>query len=150
MDLHPILVHFPVALLTVYAALECIRLKKVLEKPYWFYIKATLAIFGELGALAAYATGHGVRGSTLVHMHSMFATITVWLFAILSLSYLNEWLKREGRWHIKFALPGFVIIILAILGLASVTITGGLGGAIVYGTHFDPFMAPIFKLLGVY
>lgn len=150
MDLHPILVHFPVALLTVYAILECIRFKKVLEKPYWFYIKAVLAILGELGALAAYATGHGVRGSALVQMHSTFATITVWIFATLAISYIKEWLKREGMWLTKFSAPGYVIVILAIAGLVSVTITGGLGGAIIYGTHFDPFMTPIFKLLGVY
>lgn len=150
MDLHPIIVHFPVALLTLYAVFELVRFRKVLEKPYWFYIKAALVVFGALGAAAAYLTGPDVHGSALVSMHSNFATITLIIFTILGLNYLNEWLKREGKKHFSKSLPSWLIVLLALAGLAAVTITGGLGGAIAYGTGFDPFMAPIFKLLGVY
>ena|SRR5579872_6565978 len=147
-NFHPILVHFPIALLTIYAIFECIRFKKVIERPYWFFIKATLVILGELGALAAYVTGHGQRGSVLIHIHNQFAIFTVWIFAIISLSYLLEWFKPSK--YSNFMMKPIIIIPLAFIGLLAVVITGGLGGAIVYGTQFDPFMAPIFKLLGVY
>ncbi len=149
MDLHPIFVHFPVALLTVYAVLELIRFEKVTSRPYWFHVKAIFAIFGSLGAIAAYATGndHGAH-SALGQMHVTFATTTLIIFCIIGFSYLLEWFKPSK--YSLFVMRPYIIIPLAVLGLVAVTITGGLGGALVYGTHFDPFMAPIFKLLGVY
>ena len=57
MDLHPIIVHFPVALLTLYGIFELFSVRRIARKPYWFYVKAVLVIFGALGALAAWLTG---------------------------------------------------------------------------------------------
>jgi uncharacterized membrane protein len=147
--LHPIFVHFPIALLTMYAVLELIRFKKVLAKPYWFFVKAMFVIFGALGAAAAYMTGpDALARSPLGREHSNFATLTLILFAIIGCAYLLEW-KRPNKYS-KFILRPYIIIPLALIGLAAVTITGALGGALVYGTNFDPLMAPIFKMLGVY
>jgi uncharacterized membrane protein len=149
MDLHPLIVHFPVALLTIYAVLELIRFKKVLAKPYWFFVKAMFVIFGALGAAAAYLTGpDALARSPLGQMHQNFATITLSIFAVIGFAYLLEW-KKPNRYS-GFVLRPYIIIPLALLGLVAVVITGGLGGALVYGTNFDPFMAPIFKFLGVY
>ncbi len=148
MDLHPIFVHFPIALLTVYAIFELVRFKKVVNKFYWFYIKATLAIAGELFAFLAYLSSPNEGGHPLVEMHETFAIATICIFAIISVSYLLEWFKPSK--YSLFVMRPYIIIPLALLGLAAITITGGLGGAIVYGTHFDPFMAPVFKFLGVY
>ncbi|MDB5266550.1 MAG: hypothetical protein JWN89_365 [Parcubacteria group bacterium] len=149
MDLHPIIVHFPVALLTLYAVLELVRFRKVMEQPYWFYIKGALAIFGSLGSLAAYATGPDAHPAPrILQMHSNFATATLLVFAVIAFSYLFQWFKPNR--YSAFVHRSYIIIPLALIGLVCVTITGGLGGAMVYGTHFDPFMAPIFKLLGVY
>jgi uncharacterized membrane protein len=147
-DFHPILVHFPIALLTLYAVLECVRFKRAMEVMHAFHVKATLVIFGALGAAAAYATGPDVHGSPLVAVHERFATITLIIFSVIALSYLFELFKSNK--YSAFVHRSYIIIPLAVLGLIAVTITGGLGGAIVYGTQFDPFMAPIFKLLGVY
>lgn len=152
MNLHPIVVHFPVALLTLYAVLELVRFKRVMEKPYWMMIKAILAVFGFLSALAAYTTGPEVEGGDaprILVMHETFASATVIIFGIIALHYLLRFARHEGIHHRIPTLPNVVIILLAILGLVAITITGGLGGAMVYGTNFDPFMAPIFKLLGV-
>jgi uncharacterized membrane protein len=148
MDLHPIIVHFPVALLTLYAVFECIRFEKVLSKAYWFYVKAILAIFGSVASIAAFATGPDVGGSALVQMHSNFALTTVLVFGLIALTYLLEWFKPSK--YSLFIMRPYIIIPLAVLGLVLVTVTGGLGGAIQYGTHFDPFLAPAFKYLGVY
>lgn len=149
MYLHPILVHFPVALLTIYAVLELIRFQKVISRPYWFHVKALFAIFGALGALSAFLTGPDqAKTIPLGQMHANFATTTLIIFGIIGLSYLLEWFKPSK--YSLFVMRPYIIIPLAILGLIAVTITGGLGGALVYGTHFDPFMAPIFKILGVY
>lgn len=152
MNLHPIVVHFPIGLLTFYAVLELIRFKRIAEKPYWMNIKAILAIFGFLTALAAYLTGPEVEGGAaprILEMHETFASATLLIFGIIALNYLLRWARHEGIHHRIPMLPNRVVITLAILGLVAITITGGLGGAMVYGTNFDPFMAPIFQLLGV-
>jgi hypothetical protein len=67
---------------------------------------------------------------------------------VIALSYVLE-LFWPNKYSAYLHRP-YIIVPLALLGLIAVTITGGLGGAIVYGTHFDPFMAPVFKFLGVY
>lgn len=148
MDIHPIIVHFPVALLTLYAVFELVRFRRVLEKPYWFYVKAVLAIFGSLASAAAYLTGPDAHGAALVQMHGNFAFATLIVFGIIGFSYLFQWFRPNKL--SSLIQRSYILIPLALLGLACVTITGGLGGAIVYGTHFDPFMAPIFKILGVF
>jgi|ERR1035437_1356009 uncharacterized membrane protein len=163
-NLHPILVHFPIALLSVYAVLECLRFKKLNASPAWFPIKAFLAIVGTLTSCAAFATGPGgnmakawagfVKGQIrpLIEMHSTFAGITVFLFSILSLSYIIILLGK------KYKLPDFVLkigtyiqkpymlVLLAVLGLIAVIVTGSLGGAIVYGPDIDPAVSVIYHL----
>lgn len=149
MDIHPMVVHFPIALLTLYAIFELIRFKKILEQPYWFYIKAILVIIGVLGAILAVLTAPQVSSSPLVLMHQAFAQLTLALFLVIALGYLLKWLQSNNRFS-AFIFRIYIIIPLSLIGLAIIIITGGLGGAIVYGTHFDPLMAPVFKLLNVY
>ncbi|MFZ2484689.1 MAG: DUF2231 domain-containing protein [Minisyncoccia bacterium] len=148
MNIHPIVVHFPIALLSLYAIFELVRFQKVLEKPYWFYIKATLVISGELFAIAAFLTGPEVEGAKLIEMHEAFAMVAIAIFGLIALGYLSKHFSVLKVF--SFVTRSYILIPLAFLGLVSITITGGLGGAIVYGTDFDPFMAPIFKILGVY
>ncbi|KHO51327.1 MAG: hypothetical protein QT04_C0044G0036 [archaeon GW2011_AR11] len=57
LNIHPIFVHFPIALLSLYAVMVLIRFRKVMGLPYWSYAKAILAIAGTLGAFAALQTG---------------------------------------------------------------------------------------------
>src|SRR5579872_522003 len=110
MNLHPIFVHFPIALLMVYSLMEFIRFKKVMERPYWFYLKAVFLMLGGLGALAAYFTGdmakHAVRAGNfipsvgnfnqVVSMHQSFAILSVAIYGLLAAGYLFLWLQREN------------------------------------------------------
>lgn len=57
MDFHPIIVHFPIALLTCYGLMELVRLKKVLTSAHWFYIKAVFLLVGSAATLIAFKTG---------------------------------------------------------------------------------------------
>ena len=146
MDFHPLVIHYPIALLTTYAIFELLRFKKLLDLPYWFYIKATLVIVGELGAIATvlaavFSTSTLAGESALADMYKNFIFITAVIFGIISLAYL---IKSPQ------ILRPVVIIPLSVISLFFIVVAGGLFGATVYGTHFDPFMAPIFKLLGVY
>ena len=144
MDFHPLVIHYPIAFLTTYAVFELLRFRKLLDLPYWFYMKATLVIVGELGALAtvvAAYTSAGLAGeSVLADMYKNFILITTVIFGVITLAYL-KWPKM---------LEPVVIVPLSFIGLFFIVVAGGLFGATVYGTHFDPFLAPIFKLINVY
>ena len=177
---HPLLVHFPVALLSLYAFAEIIRFKTVNNQPYWFYIKAVLVICGTLASYLAYATGDSAKYAVLsgqdgfrhlvndpravINMHENWANVTVIIFSALAGGYLIAWLKTlnferfmPGKflgsiWKLLVNLEKAIIetkfvIILALAGLAAVTITGSLGGAIVYGPNADPFVKIIYGLL---
>ena len=156
MDLHPIVVHFPIAFLTLYAVLELLSVRRLIEKPYWFPIKAILVILGALGAVAALLTGEGAihfgENIPLIEAHERFATASVILSLLISIIHLVAWFGRDKLQILAWRLLGNrgAMIPLALAMLATITITGGLGGAIVYGTDFDPLMKPIFELLGVY
>lgn len=143
-NVHPIVIHFPIAFLTLYAIFELVRFQKVLEKPYWFYVKKVLIIAGWIGTLVAALTGlvatnFTIQGPRIFMMHEVFATATIILSTIAAIFYIKIKDKQNK-----------ILIILAMLILASITITGGLGAAMTRGTHFDPLMAPVFKLLKVY
>ena len=145
MDFHPLVIHYPIAFLTTYAVFELLRFSKLLELPYWFYIKAVLVTVGELGAIvtviAAEMSTSALAGeSALADMYKIFVLITAVIFGIITLGYL--------KWS-KILRPS-IIIPLALIGLFFIVVAGGLFGATVYGTQFDPYLAPIFKLLNVY
>jgi uncharacterized membrane protein len=73
MNLHPIFVHFPIALLTIYALLEVFiplkvkvfkvckwqntKLYALLVNPIWKHIKAFLVIFGAVTVIPTLLTG---------------------------------------------------------------------------------------------
>lgn len=109
MNLHPILVHFPIALLSLYALVEIARFNKVTQSPSWFYIKATLVIFGTLGAFAAIAFGdtaaEAVRNglvavqvadpSKVIELHEGLAKLGSSLFLLQALGYGVAWLNQN-------------------------------------------------------
>ena len=101
----------------------------------------------------------------VVNMHENFADLSVAIFGLLAASYLILWINKENisrlfsqkQSLIKFwqALTkiahAFVetkfVIVMALAGLICITITGGLGGIMVYGPSADPFFGMIYKLL---
>lgn len=154
MDIHPIVVHFPIAFLTLYGLLELVRFQKVIDQPHWFYTKGVLVIAGALGALAAaltgaIASGWAIGGPRLFAMHQIFALLVIIVSIVPAVAYALRWAGKFNL-YTEHVMKPKSLVSLAILILIVITITGGLGGAMVYGTHFDPLMAPIFKLLGVY
>lgn len=160
-DLHPIFVHFPIALLMLYAGLEFLKFKAVESRFELFYTKAILVISGTLGGIIAAQFGEiaeELQRSTdlrqLIEIHSTFAGITNALGAIVSVIYIAAWLSRS-----KMNLPyrnilrsaerivdSWIMIPLALATLIAISITGALGGAIVYGANADPFVSFVYKL----
>ncbi len=154
MDIHPLVVHFPIALLMTYSLFEIVSIKKLQEKQYWFFVKAIMLFLGEIGALAAILSAKVVshpEGIRILEYHERFAYATAVIFGVLTIIYALAWFNK-GRLSMhaaKLVFDRWIILPIAVAGLIAIVITGGLGGAMVYGTDFDPFMAPVFKLLNL-
>lgn len=108
MNYHPIFVHFPIALLTVYTICEFIRFKQIKKHVAWFYVKAVLVITGTAGATAALFTGDGARQAVLsgvinarvadpravINLHETFAKGASLIFLIIAIGYAIAWLDK--------------------------------------------------------
>ena len=169
MNIHPIFVHFPIAFLTLYSFLELARFKVLSQRPFVFYMKASLVILGAgaawvtrlTGQLAAELVKDDIYIRPILQMHKNFSFLTAVIFSTLAFGYLILWLNRENVllnlkqkpiWQKLFKLAGFLAdskltIGLALLGFICLTITGGLGGRMVFGPDADPFIKPVLDWL---
>ena len=158
MNFHPVLVHFPIALLSIYALMEIVRLKRFTLNKAYQDIKAFLAIIGTASAWAASWTGDDARAAfrgkalveQVVHTHENYADLTIAIFSLIAGAYLviflSRWLGKVRYWNIlekiaAFILRPSIVITLAIVGIILLTITGALGGLMVYGVNSDPVVA---------
>ncbi|MBI5400813.1 MAG: hypothetical protein HZB12_01720 [Candidatus Yonathbacteria bacterium] len=173
MNLHPLIVHFPIGLPATYSVLEYIRFKKVRTQSYWFYVKAILVILGTVAAYTAIFFGSLIENmfiaipakSAIVPVHEIWAIVTTVIFSFLAICYFIRWIHLDSNdatplhsrpllkkiWGIlclvsKHTIDTNVSFIFAAMGLASIAVTGALGGAIVYGTAFDPFITFVYRL----
>ncbi len=164
-NIHPLLVHFPIAFLGLYAVTEIARFKFLTRQPYWFYVRATLVIAGAAMVWPTIIAGglmeEQFKGTSLqkvIDVHSSFGAFTGLLFSIIGAAYILEWyrlmkssanangyrpsvLVRIGSWLVNSKL----IILLALIGLVTITITGALGASMVYGPNSDPFVKIIYQ-----
>jgi uncharacterized membrane protein len=166
-NLHPLFVHFPIALLFIYALIKIIPVKKWFPSVSWKQIERALLLCGVLGAFAALLTGETAEhlfqpNHQLVEMHSTFATLSTWVFGALLLGeilsimhmYLNATLHAVGLKRIIFGIETLLTdrvfsVVLALVGLVAISVTGLLGGVMVYGVSADPAAAAVVKLLGI-
>ncbi len=171
MNIHPAFVHFPIALLTLYCVCEILWFARLRNNISWWWFKFGLLFFGTLASYATYQTGKlaasmATEISPLLIKHATFATYSVRLFTFLLIMYLVQGISRgtifptlagffhrhsvtRTIWKIltfleRIVLQKYVVILFAILGLTFITITGGLGGAMVYGPDADPAVSLIY------
>src|SRR5687768_5091426 len=129
--LHPAIVHFPVALISIAALFAVLSLFR--KKEFFKEVAFWNLLIGTLGALAAVLTGlMELKG--LVHddaIHSILEKHEFTGFAILILSLTLSawfWLRRNKFSNNEY--KGWVVSLL--LGLAMVTYQGYLGGRMVF------------------
>lgn len=177
MNIHPIFVHFPIALFSLYAILELIRIRKLTGTETYFNLKAFLSIVGVASTVITIQTGELARSilqvspetQNLIRVHSSFAKLTELIFLFIAASYAVVFFERyfastrlfafvtQNRfakpiWQLGKSIAysiqrPLIICVLALCGLVAVTVTGALGGAIVYGPDIDPIVTFVYNLL---
>ena len=135
MPLHPLVVHFPIALLLVATVIEIVNL--VLKKDDLSKTGTVLFVLGVISGLVTLVTGDGAEEFAFdnwgkgifdtVELHSLLAGISVILFAIVAV------VKLFGkRFKLNKNLITALVIVFSIAGSTTLAITGHLGGKIVY------------------
>ena len=168
MNIHPIFVNFPVALFTLYSISEIVHSKKLNSAGWWFGVKASMLFIGTLSAFPSVITGKMIedefeRGAfhKLVETHQNFAYMTTIFFMVVSLLYLVAILDRTSfaeKWRQNplfrriaainsFLLGSWFAVLVGLAGLALITITGALGGAIVRGPDVDPVARFVYNMI---
>jgi len=166
-NIHPIIVHFPIALLFVYSVIKILPWKRWLPNFAWKDVEVVLLTFGLLGAFASSSTGEVAAelsnpSPQLVETHEFFASSSTWLFGLLLagevLTYLNSKVFSRPDFAKYQKWPDLLASILthkvfskvlAFLGLVAIFMTGLLGGVMVYGVTADPLAPVVLKLLGL-
>lgn len=167
-NLHPLFVHFPIALLFIYSIIKILPFQKWFPKVFWKDIERVLLLIGVLGAFVALSTGEIaeelVRANhSLVEMHSAFASVATWLYSALLIGEIATIINARNFTYSKTlqfisSLLKFIekilnnqtfVKILAVLALIAISVTGLLGGVIVYGPSADPFANIVLKILNI-
>lgn len=134
-NLHPFIVHFPIALLVVAVLFDAALL--FFKKQSWLH-KTVLALYttGTLGLIAAFLSGRqavdtvSVTGDAIaiVTSHEDWALYTLIYFSFFTL--LRGWTWWKSMEDKKWVLPGMVV--LAVAGTGMLWNTGEKGAKLVY------------------
>ncbi|MBI5974465.1 DUF2231 domain-containing protein [Staphylococcus canis] len=138
MPLHPLFVHFPIALLS-FATLIAIA-HVIFGKKYSFSLTLSLLLIsGMLSGMVSYMLGDSGEAyamqhfnpqhvQSLVHLHETFAMIALVAYGIATA------LQLAGVWFTKYSqYTKWGVLVMTILGFALLVVAGHLGASITYG-----------------
>jgi uncharacterized membrane protein len=131
-NVHPLFVHFPIALLSAFVAVEAGA--GLLRRADWRVAASALLYLGTLGAVCAVVAGlqaaesvpHGEAVHDILERHEIFG-FTVLTLAIL----LSAWRGWRGARFGRFERAVHFLAALLMVGL--ITLGADLGGLMVYG-----------------
>ena len=153
MNPHVLVLHFPIALLTVYTAMEVLRFRRLTSQSWWLPTKAFLSVLGALSAGASFLSGKFIeeafeRGplAPLLEAHELAAFLTTGVFGLIALYYLWT-VYRAMKGLPPPAIPQLLLVLAALIGFALLSITGSLGGAMAFGPDVDPLSRLMYDLL---
>lgn len=115
---------------------------------------------GLLASIPTYLTGEMIEdtyGETVLsEVHSAWAIATIIIFIACAVIYaarfvISRYPNVTGAKYISVITRWFdrswILVVLALCGLVAVTVTGALGGAMVYGQDVDPVVNIIYRLI---
>jgi len=126
--IHPIVVHFPIVLITlatIYDLVFAFIKRKASPYGHWIWLLAFLSALLAVGT----GPGHDARGNTnIFKYHDMLATITTWITFFVAayrllFVFIRKELVRQWLWI------GCILSIVCAVGILSV---GYFGGKMVY------------------
>lgn len=153
--------------------------RKWLETIYLrFFVLAVGVVGAQFSLFTGEIASELKRGQisrSIVHTHEEFASFSTGLFFGILIAYvlviliknleLNNKIKLFIENKIKFLSPlykilnsigvfltknNFLFLLASVVGLVAVTVTGALGGALVYGRDADPIITLTLKILNLY
>lgn len=136
-ELHPILIHFPIAFFVLYFLFETAGI--LLEKEYLIKSALIILALGVIGSIEAVLTGNKAAEllqsqnlltgeiKELTETHETWATITLWFyfFVLAFRSYLTAKKKFVGKIR-------YIFIVLSVIGVFFIYKTGEYGGKLVF------------------
>jgi uncharacterized membrane protein len=141
-QLHPKIIHFPIAFLLGYLFLE--MLGAIFKKEFFSKAAHLFLLFGVLGSLGAVLTGNLAENAfegwnkttrAIFEIHSTYANITLWYFTVLLV--IRTFLFLKKKFSILFR---YIFCVLALVGSYFIYQTGEYGGKMVFqhgvGTQF--------------
>jgi uncharacterized membrane protein len=132
-EMHPKVVHFPIALLLTYVILELIGI--VFKKEFYQKAAHLLLFLGVIGACFAVFTGNQAHtaykywsesSSELFNEHQTFANLTVWYFTGILVFRTYLVVKKKFLSFYKY-----IILVLALFGCYLIYQTAEYGGDLI-------------------
>lgn len=131
--LHPLIIHFPIALLIVGLIADITG--AILKKEFYSRVGFSLLVTGTLGAIAAYLTGNFASEGLIeagslkyaLEEHESAATLTLWTIVFVTLVRITLVVTKRYKGVLQW-----ISVFLFLLGALSIVRTGHLGGQLVY------------------
>ncbi len=141
--LHPLLVHFPIALILLGSA--AVVAWAAIPRPFWYRVSVLAFTGGAISALAAYLTGEAAEAAAkdvpivdeIVHLHEDLAiyTLGATIITLVALVVTQPRLLsgRDNGGEVPAAAIRWIVAAVALTAAVLVAWTSHLGGIMVWG-----------------